>query len=359
MRSVKNLQKRVPFWLTTFVLSRLLYFLVALIWEKSHEKQFGIATFCHFDCKWYLRIIDNGYLDPSKMPGHEGATNWAFFPAFPITTRIVEHLLRLNPVIAGLGINLIASLMTLYLLNKYLSIDFSKKITNFALFLFAFSPANAYFNSLYSEALYSFLLVSLVYSIKKERYLLAGLIGSFFSVSRVTGLFVSILIFSFILLDKKYIREKIYGFLLTLILPSIFFLYAFFETGDLLKSIHAHKAWGVEPKNPIISTSNVLQSTHITTWGYFILVVTSIVICTYFIKKKRFYEALSLLPVLLSSIFTTQINYRYFLGIFPIYLFLALITSSRDKIKKALYVLSVIGLILGCIFWITNQGFMV
>jgi hypothetical protein len=161
------------------------------------------------------------------------------------------------------------------------------------------------------------------------------------------------------ILDQKNLRQKFFSFPIVFILPGLFFAYAFVESGDFLKPIHAHKAWGVQPKNPITWVSNVFGSTSSTTWGYFLLTLVLISICIYFNAKKRYLEILSIAPVVLSSIFTTQINYRYSLAIYPLYLFITLITDSQKLIRTITYVLSVIGLVASSIFWITNQGFMV
>ena len=359
MTEFSNRLRRIPIWITLFAASRITYFLTAYLWQKYQGNQYDVALFCQYDCKWYLRIIDYGYLETSKMPGHESASNWAFFPAFPIAIKIIATVLSANMIFTGLIVNLLLSLFSLYFLNKYTFSKSSNKVRFFTLFLFAFSPSNAYFNSLYTEALYSLLLIVTLHLVKEKKYILAGIAGSFLSVTRITGLIVCLLIYIYTLFDKKNYRVKLLGLFLVTPMPIFYFFYAYIGTGDFLMPIHAQKAWGVRFQNPFAWIDRAIDSNSITSWAYLFTIVISVFICVYFYRNKKFLDAIPLIPVIATSTFSTQINFRFFFAIYPIYLFISEITQHNVNARKIIALFSISGLILSSIFWITAQGFMV
>src|SRR5438445_13255753 len=56
--------------------------------------------FCHFDCHWFLGIAERGY-SAVESPVQPGATNFGFFPLFPMVVRFVAFALGNNYLVAA------------------------------------------------------------------------------------------------------------------------------------------------------------------------------------------------------------------------------------------------------------------
>jgi len=80
-----------------FLASRVAMLMIAA-WVAAHlpmpdNLQHGwLGPLCRWDCGWYLGIAEHGY-SPHEDPAQPGATNFAFFPLYPLLVRFVAPLI--------------------------------------------------------------------------------------------------------------------------------------------------------------------------------------------------------------------------------------------------------------------------
>ena len=58
-------------------------------------KESIIDAFCMADCRWYMRIMENGY-DIFPNVNVEAQANWAFFPLFPLLSKIIGDIFNIS-----------------------------------------------------------------------------------------------------------------------------------------------------------------------------------------------------------------------------------------------------------------------
>ena len=204
-----------------------------------------ITTLANFDGVHYLLIAKNGYTQYQQ----------AFFPLYPLLIRLLSPLFSSNYLLTGLFISNFSFLLGLFYLNKYLLIS-KYPISNIKylfLFLIAF-PSSFFFGAVYTEGLFFLLIISTLYFLKKEQYLLTILCAFFAALTKLIGLFIFIPILFHFLNSNKSIHWKMK---LTVLLSPLFgivlySLYLLKSTGDPLFFLNAQWAFGANRSSNII-----------------------------------------------------------------------------------------------------------
>jgi hypothetical protein len=103
-----------------------------------------------------------------------------------------------QPVLAGVGLSLIAFAAALYGIHRLTTLELGARAdlggegvaeaARLAVLLTAFAPMAFYFSSVYSESLYLALSVGLFWSARQGRWVLVGVLGGLASATRSTGL---------------------------------------------------------------------------------------------------------------------------------------------------------------------------
>jgi len=129
----------------------------------------NLARWGHWDGVWYQEIEHHGYVLHHLANGQESS---AFFPAFPLTTRLIADVTRLNPILAGLILNILLTSiacffmykLTLTVAEKYgTKIKISKrKLGTLGVLCLLLYPASLFMSAYYVEA---FLMVGFLGSI--------------------------------------------------------------------------------------------------------------------------------------------------------------------------------------------------
>jgi hypothetical protein len=141
---------------------------------------FLAAPAVRWDGTWYLQIA------------HSGVSSLAsarFFPLYPVLIKAAS-LLRIAPVIAAVAISIGAMFVALLLIHRLTVLELGERTADLTVELVAFGPAALYFSAVYSESLLLALTAGSLYSARRGRWALAGLLGGLAALTRVTGFLV-------------------------------------------------------------------------------------------------------------------------------------------------------------------------
>lgn len=133
-----------------------------------------------FDALWFLRIAAAGYR------GGDGSA--AFFPLYPLATRIVSFVIGGHPYAASIIVSnasFLGALCVLFFLTRSeLSEDAARKTV---LYLSLF-PTSFFFFAPYSESLFLLLAVTSFWAARRNRWALAGIMAALAALTRNVGL---------------------------------------------------------------------------------------------------------------------------------------------------------------------------
>ena len=171
---------------TTFVVTRLPIIVIAelafvLIGQRAgHHVATSdnplLAVWGRWDSVHYLRIAHSGYY----------GTDMAFFPLYPYLIKFLTPLAG-NGLVAGLLISNVAFFFGLLYFYKLVEHQYTRAVAHRAVFYVSIFPTAIFFSAVYTEALFFALTVASFYYIREHKWLAAGILGFFASLSRVEG----------------------------------------------------------------------------------------------------------------------------------------------------------------------------
>jgi hypothetical protein len=136
-------------------------------------------VFLAWDGSLYYKIIVEGY---SRTPSDPGI--YAFFPAFPLSSRLLASLPGIGPLAAGLIVSVIASFgaaIAIWMLADHLM---GPEAADRAVALFAFFPGSFVLSMLYSEGVMLALAAGCLWALVRHKWLLAGILAALGTASR-------------------------------------------------------------------------------------------------------------------------------------------------------------------------------
>jgi hypothetical protein len=176
---------------TTFVVTRIAIIVVAEIAAVVVGQRPGIhyaasanpalAVWGRWDAEHYIRIATDGY----------SGTEMAFFPLYPLLIRAIGALTG-NHLIAGLLISNVASFFGLLFFYKLVEHEYNRTVAHRATFYISIFPTAVFFSAVYSESLFFALTVASFYYIRERKWIRAGILGFFASLTRVEGVLVAV-----------------------------------------------------------------------------------------------------------------------------------------------------------------------
>lgn len=141
---------------------------------------FLLAPAVRWDGTWYLQIAHSGF---------NSLASARFFPLYPLLIR-VGGWLTVAPVIAAVAISLGAMFVALLLIHRLTVLELGERTADLTVELVAFGPVAFYFSAVYSESLLLALTAGSLYSARRGRWALAGVLGGLAALTRVTGFLV-------------------------------------------------------------------------------------------------------------------------------------------------------------------------
>gem|GEM_PF-1386477 len=302
----------------------------------------------HWDSVHYLQIALNGFDRPS-----------VFFPLYPFLITLFSVFLP--AIFSGFLISFLSLAAALFYLNLLLKETGLKKIYNRTAILLLSFPSALFFSLIYTESLFIFLTVAFFYYLQKRHWRTAALIGFLAALTRNVGIFLwpvylaPLMTFFYnaklggfgknlvILIKKK-------EFWLSFIIPASLFLYCFYcylQFGDWFAFVRGQQGWAqwrafVWPWKTFAGFFKVIFLDSIGETGLynfiriviieggaFLLLLAATI---YWFKKKYWpYAVFCLLNTLLFSFMYPMLSVnRYVAVIFPIFIFLAIITKKYN-----------------------------
>lgn len=109
-----------------------------------------------------------------------------FYPLFPWSVRLVAFISR-DYLVSAFVVSTIASLVLAIVFLRLVELDYSKALAQRAAwFLFVF-PTSYFLHIGYTESLFLMLAVSCIFAARKQRWLLAGVLGGLACMTRANG----------------------------------------------------------------------------------------------------------------------------------------------------------------------------
>ncbi len=297
---------------------------------KTNGFPYWIWSFGNFDGVHYLRIAQDGYAYQFTQ---------AFFPLYPILIKIVSFITFGNFLIAALLISNLAFLVGMFLFYKLVKKNFDEKTAFWScLFLLVF-PTSFYFGAVYTEGIFFLMIVTTFYLLEEKKILLASIIGSFASATRLVGVFLAPALVS---------KWNIKSILPLLIVPLglvAYMIYLAVEFNNPFYFLTAQSIWGQERSTTeivllpqvfwryvkiIFTTQGLPLFNALLELSSVIIAISLLILGTKKIKKE--WLIFSWLAILTPTLTGTLASMpRYILVAFPIYIVLAQIKSLHVK----------------------------
>ncbi len=280
-----------------------------------------VSSLANFDGVHYILIARNGYVQYEQ----------AFFPFYPLLIRLISPLLGKNHLLTGLLISILFFFAALMILSRYFRLIglkspslkysiFNEKlkvqIPNYIfwtiIFLLIF-PGSFFFSAVYTEGLFLFLMITTLYFLEKKQYQLAIVFGFLSSLTRITGLLLTIPIALKLIneVKKKHIINcrLLITFFSPLLGLSTYCLYLWRTTGDPLYFFHSLPAFGAQRSTTFIVLPQVY-------YRYLKIILTATPNFQYFISCLEVIIFSLVFFVLLKDLFSLlKKNYSPLLGL--------------------------------------------
>ena len=338
------------------VVSRIAIYVIAyfgLIFFKGQNPGF----FASFEMLWkrwdsehYLFIAQHGYSSILNK-----GFLIAFPPAYPLLVKIAQLIVR-NYFLSGLVVSHLSLTAACFLLYKLVEMDEDSEVAFRSVKYLLIYPLSFFLGVIFTESLFLALSLGVVYALRKEKWLLAGLISMFAVLTRVVHGNFLIVIFLVEFIIAKNVAEKVKDRQWKIIISDFLrsgICVLFILLGDfiylLLNKLTRHdwvafmayknEKWyhhflffpnNLKEMVKIAFTYN--PSDNLVLWGPAIVsfFFVAILLCISF-KKLR----LSYWIYLYFYLFSTYCVYwlisgaRYMVGAFPVFIILALLSKKR------------------------------
>ena len=239
--------------LAVFLVTRAIVLLVALVLEGSiplgyHGPTFTTApilgSLTGEDAIYYLGIARDGY---HLQPVANGHYDWAFFPLFPLATKIASVLTLGNVALAGVLVSnaaFLGAMLVLYRLSvRHLGHATSVRSVTFL----AIAPGAVAFALAYSDSLFLLVAVAAFLAAERRQLVLAGVLYGLATLCRLPGLFLGVPLLALLLSDGGRPARSWAWLLLGPLALAAFYGYLGWLTGDLLANLHAQATWDIAP----------------------------------------------------------------------------------------------------------------
>ena len=314
---------------------------------------------CHFDCSWYLSVANEGYSSrgASDQPG---ATNFGFFPLFPLLIRAATPLFDGNAFRAAAAIANLAFIGGLIYVYRYaLLLGASRTAALLSVALLCVFPQSIAFSAPYSESIFLLLLAAGIYHLLREQFLAAGIAAALLSASRPTGVLFAVFVVACAaravgwrnLLLPWRTPERYVPLLFAPLGLFLYLGYCFVTTGDAFahSSTELH-GWGWRFTVPWHGVGLLLQLDGTA----FAVACTSLVVFGFslLLLKRRRYEEFALCAAFFLLIWCTPnvgSIFRYWLVLFPIWVETARRLEHRPVLTASIF--SALSLINGSMMW--------
>ena len=317
------------------------------------------------DANWYIDIAVNGY---ERRPyASDTLHNWAFFPAYPLTVAVVSQLTG-APYLTGAVLSTLFFFIALLLVYRTtLAFGFEEADANRTVFYLAIFPLSYFYSVPITESLFLMLTAGSIYAARRERWLVAGLLGAVASATRLTGV---LLLPTLVLLyweTYRTFRPRL-NFLPLLLIPTglaafMYFLYVITGNPLAFKDIIV-EAWHRKPQFFLVTLAGYLADPLLIVepWNFrllnFLVPTLALVAGVVLLKWRRWslaaYTLATLIIALSNQLLVSQA--RYAMVLFPAFIVLAVV-GRNSRIDHVLRTLMLILLTLMTILYARHYDF--
>jgi Gpi18-like mannosyltransferase len=235
------LRSKLHFAILPLIFALLKIFSAFWLLERLNEGNF-ISLFHGWDSYYYLSIASNWY--PSKV-----VEIWAFFPFYPLCSRIVNLALH-NLQLSMVSISFFAGVMWLpfyqSIAERYMNVDEAFTSTC----IFASFPQVFLFTSVaYNESLFLFATLTAWLLYLRKKIFFACVLACLATLTKPYGILIVLPIFLGMLSRNRWNRIPFVLLPIVTILGWIW--YNFIKTGDYFAFITAQEHWAGMPWQPI------------------------------------------------------------------------------------------------------------
>lgn len=172
-----------------------------------------IWGFANFDGVHYLSIAYHGY---------EAKYIQAFFPLFPIIIRWFSWVVGdEHTLLSGFFITFIFFYVFLIVFDKLLELDFYKVVRLRIISWVLVFPTAFFFVALYTESLFSLLVIGAFLAARKKKWWVSGFFGALAAATKITGIFLIFpLLYEWIQIKKNVHPKKSIRYLFTSLFKS-------------------------------------------------------------------------------------------------------------------------------------------
>jgi hypothetical protein len=332
-----------------------------------------LSYWAHWDGAWYSEIAMEGY-------GKMAPASTAFFPLYPM---LMRSGIGDEPVLWGLLISLLGTLLALYFLYSIGADLYGPRVGRTATLALAFFPTAFFLNAVYTEALFLALSAGAFWATRVRRnLLLAGLLGALAAATRNLGVMVLVpLLFEWLRSRREF---GLKGLAAMALIPAGLLGYAAFLWGrfgdPLVFARQQGEYWGRELESPSTtladawraagdglkylldpgtlflgsSASPALEASNTLNFAFLILFLAILAVGFIVLPPglSLYTSVLVLLPVLTPApSFPLMSLPRFVLGAFPIFLVLGyLLSRSRTVLILWLFFSAGSGVALTALF---------
>lgn len=255
-----------------------------------------------FDGMHYLDIARKGY-DIHQQ---------AFFPFYPKLIKWLTPTFAGRDLMAGMIVSYFSFFFSLFLLYKLVRLDYKDEVARRTVIFLVIFPTSFFFGLVYTESLFLFLLLASFYSVRKERWLLAGIFGALAANTRLVGVFIfPALLYEWWLMEKREVRsgklDKAIKIIPLLLIPLGLLSYMRFlwlKHNDPLMFIHSQPFFGAgRSGGRIILLYQVF-------WRYLKMIFTTKADPLYFTVWLEFLVAIGFIFLLIKA-YTRKVRISY------------------------------------------------
>ncbi|GAC1378569.1 MAG: hypothetical protein NVSMB44_47830 [Ktedonobacteraceae bacterium] len=345
-----------------------------------HLHDFLLLMWRHFDSGFYLWIAYHGYSGADTI---RTASNWAFFPLYPLFVHLAAAPFGGNWNVyyfMACLISTLAALVASIYLYRLTEMELGQKAAGRAVIYLLLFPMSFYLFAMYPESLFLALAISSIYYARVRRWWLVGVLGGLASLTRPTGIVLVVAlaweywqwrseqfaprqnVVGIVAGGREWLRSRSRGLWLSLasgrtwsgfaalaLVPLglfLFFLYAKIEVGTFQAYFLTEKyGWNRTMSNPIDLLHSLIQRPlppNPYEWNFYSLNMLCIIVFVFllipiFRRLPTIYSVLALVLVLmpLTSGKVDSIA-RYYLTVFPVYMFLAWWSTCGSEEQQAL-----------------------
>jgi len=299
------------------------------------------------DSTWYASIAESGYT--VREFSNTKDENWAFFPLLPILERLLNPLFS-DFYLSGLAIASLCNFLAFFLLYELMQArGYSEDITSRALLFLAFFPTTYFLALPLTESLLLTLGLAAFLAAEKDRPLLAGIFLGLAGASRPSGLLmVPALLFVWLRKEGSFNAlfkvRYIFASAISTLGAAAFMVHLYNISGNPLAFLDIQSRWGRRKMGlfELLGSIPDRATVMIEDWNFVILnllaIALSVTATIYFLKRKEFdFATIIALPILSAlNTGTTLSCHRFVVTLFPIFIFLAVITKSRNSERLVL-----------------------